>query len=174
VTSLSTFRERWIVPLLWWPSTLGLATLVAAELHSGAPGSRAVVPYAVLLPLALILLATGSRGRISVEDGVLHVPGARIPVGYLASGEALDREAFRVQTGPMADPAAFVVSRPWLHQAVRLMVDDPDDPTPYWVVGTRRPRELLAAISAAAADGRPAGGEAPPTGPTTSGRTAPS
>jgi hypothetical protein len=153
VTLLPIFRERWIVPLLWWPSTLGLATLVAAELHSGAPGTRAVVPYAVLLPLAVLLLAAGSRGRITVADGVLHVPGARIPVKHLASGEALDREAFRVQTGPMADPAAFVVSRPWLHQAVRLMVDDPDDPTPYWVVGTRRPQELLAAISAAAAAG---------------------
>jgi Protein of unknown function (DUF3093) len=50
----------------------------------------------------------------------------------------------------MADPAAFVVSRPWLHTAVRLMVDDPADPTPYWVVGTRRPDRLLAAIREAA------------------------
>jgi hypothetical protein len=151
VSRQPTFSERWIVPLIWWPCTLALATLIAAELHSGAPGMRAVLPYAVLLPLAVVLLATGSRGSIRVAGGVLHVPGARIPIAQLADGVVLEREAFRIQTGPMADPDAFVVSRPWLHTAVRLTVDDAADPTPYWVVGTRRPAELLAALSAEAA-----------------------
>jgi hypothetical protein len=141
-----TYRERWIVPLVWWPCAVGLATLVAAELHSGAPGTRAVLPYVVLIPLVLVFLAFGSRGAITVSNGVLHVPGARIPVQLLSSGAALNREAFRLQTGPMADPDAFVVSRPWLHSAVRLMVDDPADPTPYWIVGTKHPDQLLEAI----------------------------
>jgi len=30
--------------------------------------------------------------------------------------------------------------------AVRLEILDPDDPTPYWVVSTRRPDRLIAAI----------------------------
>jgi hypothetical protein len=46
----------------------------------------------------------------------------------------------------MADRNAFLVSRPWLHTAVRLMVTDPDDDTPYWIVGTRQPERLLAAV----------------------------
>ena len=154
MTSLLTYRERWIVPLVWWPCALALATLVAAELHSGAPGVRAFLPYAVLLPLTAVLLVTGSRGAITVADGVLHVPGARIPIALLKDGVALDRESFRVQTGPMADPRAYVVSRPWLHTAVRLTVDDPADPTPYWVVGTRRPAELLEAMRTAARAGQ--------------------
>jgi hypothetical protein len=145
------YRERWVVPPLWWPTALGLALLVAAEIHSGAPGLRAVLPYAILLPLTAVLLAIGSRGAIEVREGVLHVPGARIPVAQLDHGVALDREAFRQQTGPMADPRAFVVSRPWLHSAVRLMVDDPQDPTPYWVVGTRHPEKLLAALGSGGA-----------------------
>ncbi|MDT7537910.1 MAG: hypothetical protein QOI82_1495 [Actinomycetota bacterium] len=154
MSSSPTYRERWIVPLVWWPCALGLATLVAAELHSGAPGVRAVLPYAVLLPLTAVLLVTGSRGSITVVDGVLHVPGARIPIALLRDGVALDRESFRVQTGPMADARAYVVSRPWLHTAVRLTVNDPDDPTPYWVVGTRRPAELLEAMRTAARAGQ--------------------
>jgi hypothetical protein len=149
-----TYRERWVVPLVWWPCALGLATLVAAELHSGAPGVRAWLPYAVLLPLTAVLLVTGSRGRITVAEGVLHVPGARIPVALLSDGVVLDRESFRVQTGPMADPRALVVSRPWLHTAVRLTVDDPADPTPYWVVGTRRPTDLLDAMRTATRAGQ--------------------
>lgn len=151
MTAQPAYRERWLVPLIWWPCALGLATLVAAELHSGAPGLRAVIPYAVLPPLTAVLLAFGSRGSITVVGGVLHVPGARIPIAFLADGVALDREAFRVQTGPMADPRAYVVSRPWLHTAVRLTVEDDNDPTPYWVVGTRHPADLLAAIKQEAA-----------------------
>lgn len=139
------YRERWVVPLLWWPAALALATLVAAEIAGVTPGSRAV-PFLVLVPLAAVLLAVGSRGEISVRDGVLQVPGARIAVAQLDHGVGLDREAFRQQTGPMADTRAFVVSRPWLHTAVRLMLDDPADPTPYWVVGTRHPQELLVAL----------------------------
>ena len=154
MTVQPTYVERWIVPLVWWPCALGLATLVAAELHSGIPGVRAVLPYVVLLPLTALLLAAGSRGRITVADGVLHVPGARIPIALLADGVALDRESFRLQTGPMADPRAYVVSRPWLHTAVRLTVDDDADPTPYWVVGTRRPAALLEAMRTAARTGQ--------------------
>ncbi len=154
MTSPAAYRERWIVPLVWWPCALGLATLIAAELHGGVPGVRAVLPYAVLLPLTAALLATGSRACITIADGVLHVPGARIPIALLKDGVALDRESFRVQTGPMADPRAYVVSRPWLHTAVRLSVEDAEDPTPYWVVGTRRPADLLAAIHAEATAGR--------------------
>ena len=133
------------MPLVWWPAALGLATLVAAEIAGVTPGSRAV-PFAVVLPLTALALAAGSRGSLVVDGGVLHVPGARIPIAQLDHGVALDREAFRQQTGALADPRAFVVSRPWLHTAVRLMLDDPADPTPYWVVGTRRPQELLAAL----------------------------
>ncbi len=143
------YRERWVVPLLWWPAGLGLAALVAAEIASVIPGRR-VLPFVVLLPLVLVLLAVGSRGSLTVESGVLKVPGARIPIAQLDHGVVLDRESLRQQTGPMADPQAFVVSRPWLHTAVRLTVDDVNDPTPYWVVGTRRPAELLAALGASA------------------------
>lgn len=146
-----TYDERWVVPWWWWPAALGLATMVAAEIHGGVPGNRAFLPYVVLLPLVLVLLAAGSRGRVQVRDGVLSVPGARIPVDRLGAGVALDRQSLRRQTGPSADRHAFLVSRPWLHAAVRVMVDDPADDTPYWVVGTRRPQALLAALTQATA-----------------------
>lgn len=152
--SSPAYRERWVVPLLLWPAALGLATLAAAELHGGAPGVRAYLPYAVLLPLTAVLLAIGSRGVVTVADGMLQVPGARIPIALLSDGVVLDRQAFRVQTGPMADPRAYVASRPWLHTAVRLTVADPNDATPYWVVGTRRPAELLAAMRTQAEAGQ--------------------
>lgn len=141
-----SYAERLRVPIWWWPAALGVAGVIAAEIHGGAPGLQAVLPYAILLPAIVILLALGSRGRLKVRDGVLHVPGARIGLHHLAEPVVLDRAALRQQTGPMADRDAFVVSRPWLHSAVRVMLTDPDDDTPYWVIGTRRPERLAAAL----------------------------
>ncbi len=150
------YDERLRVPWWWWPAALGVAGVIAAEVHSGAPGLQAVLPYAIALPLVLVLLTLGSRGRVQVRDDVLLVPGARIGLHHLAAPVVLDRAALRQQTGPMADRDAFVVSRPWLHSAVRVMLTDPADDTPYWVIGTRRPQELAAALRTGRS-GAPAG-----------------
>lgn len=143
------YEERLVAPPLWWLGGLGVALLIAAGIHSGGSGPRAVVPY-VVLPLAVVgWMAYASRGRIRVADGVLHVPGARIPVAALGGATPLDRDATGQVRGPLAQPLAFVVTRPWLSQSVRLQVEDPEDDTPYWLVGTRRPAELAAAVDAA-------------------------
>lgn len=144
-----TYEERLGAPAAWWLGGLGLALLLAAGIHSGGTGARAVVPYVVLPAVAGAWLAHASRGRITVAGGVLHVPGARIPVGALGGVTPLDREATRQVRGPLAEPLAFVTSRPWLPASVRLQVEDPEDDTPYWLVGTRRPQELAAAVVAA-------------------------
>jgi hypothetical protein len=115
-------------------------------LHGGAAGWRSVVPYAVLLPVAVGGLVLASRGRVTVADGVLHVPGARIPLDHLGGVTPLNREGTRRVRGPLAEPRAFVVTRGWLNESVRVQVEDPEDDTPYWLIGTRRPAELAAAL----------------------------
>ena len=53
--------------------------------------------------------------------------------------------------GPDSDPAGYHLIRGWVPAGVRADVIDPDDPTPYWFVASRRPDELAAAIEAARA-----------------------
>jgi hypothetical protein len=141
-----TYEERLAAPAWVWAAVLSVAAVSAAALHGGASGWRAVVPYAVLLPLAVAGLLWASRGRVRVADGVLHVPGARIPLDHLGGVTPLHREATRRVRGPLAEPRAFVVTRGWLAEAVRVQVEDPEDDTPYWLVGTRRPEELAEAL----------------------------
>jgi len=43
--------------------------------------------------------------------------------------------------------AAFLVIRPYLKSAVQVAVEDPADPTPYWLLSTRRPDRLVAALT---------------------------
>ena len=61
----------------------------------------------------------------------------------------LDKDQTRALRGPRADPAAYLMARPYLPRAVYIAVDDPAAVTPYWLIGTRRPAELAAAIEAA-------------------------
>ena len=142
----AVYEERLVPPPLVQAGWLAVAGVVAATLHGGAGGARAVVPYVVVLPLAVLLLLRASRGRIRVADGVLHVPGARIPLDQLGGVTPLDREGTRRVRGPLAEPRAFVVTRPWLSSSVKVQVEDPEDDTPYWLVGTRRPQDLAAAL----------------------------
>ena len=143
------FSERLTVPLWWWPVGLAIGGIGAAEVHGGASGVlRSVVPYVVLPSLVLVGLALSGRPRVRVLDGVLHVPGARAPVTAFGRLETLDHDGVRRWLGPLAQPHAFVAVRAWVPTAVRVAIDDPGDDTPYWVVSTRRPAALVAAVEA--------------------------
>jgi hypothetical protein len=141
------YEERLVAPWWWWLGGLGVAVLLAAGIHSGAGGARAVVPYVVVPLGAVLLLAVLSRGRVVVADGVLHVPGARAPLTALGTATPLDREAVRQVRGPLADPRAFVSTRPWRTTGVRVAVSDAEDDTPYWLIGTRHPQRLVQALT---------------------------
>lgn len=143
---MSAYEERLVAPPLWWLGGLALAVMLAAGIHSGGTGARAVVPYVVLPLLVLVVLALCSRGRVRVADGVLHVPGARIPLSHVGGITPLEREQTRRLRGPLAEPRAYVATRPWLARSVRVQVEDPEDDTPYWLVGTRDPHALAAAL----------------------------
>jgi len=141
------YDERWVPPFWVWAATLSMALVIALTLHSGGDGARAVVPYVVVLPLTVLGLALSSRGRVRVENGALIVPGARIDLNQLGGVRPLDREDTRRLRGPLAQPRAFVTTRPWLTTAVQVQLEDPDDDTPYWLVGTRDPQALVEALT---------------------------
>jgi hypothetical protein len=134
-----------------WLLALGGAALASAEIFLGAPGRLTLLPYAILLPATALFLWWAGRIRIAVRDGELYVDDARLPVRYVAEVGVLDAAGKRDALGPRADPLAFVVQRPWIRSAVLVILNDPDDPTPYWVVSARHPERLARALLAAKA-----------------------
>ena len=77
---------------------------------------------------------------------VIDVAAYWRPVLWAEAVTVLDAEARRDLLGQDAEPLAFVIQRPWISGGVRIDLDDPDDPTPYWYVSSRHPRELAAAL----------------------------
>jgi hypothetical protein len=145
-TGPAEYAERLRVPWWLWLVGLGVAALAAAELFLG------IVPYLLLLPLAALGLWWAGRLRVAVRDGELYVDDAHLPLRYVGEVGVLDAMGKRAALGTRNDPLAFVVVRPWVPRAVLVVLDDPADPTPYWVVSSRNPEHLARAILAARAD----------------------
>ncbi|MEV0426297.1 DUF3093 domain-containing protein [Micromonospora sp. NPDC050495] len=143
------YAERLVLPWWAWPAGLAVAGLLAAELWLGASGVRAWLPFVLLIPAAVAGLAWLGRIRVAVRDGELWVDDAHLPLRYVADVIPLDTAGRREVLGVGADPLAFVVQRPWVGGAVQVVLADPADPTPFWVVSTRRPVALATAILAA-------------------------
>jgi len=141
------YAERLFVPWWLWLVGLGIAALAAAELFLGA------VPFLVLLPLAAVGLWWAGRLPVAVRDGELYVDDAHLPLRYVAEVGVLDAAGKRAALGTRNDPLAFIVARPWVSRAVLVVLDDPADPTPYWVVSSRHPERLARTILAARAAG---------------------
>lgn len=141
------YDERLSVPAWALAAALVLAVVFAAQVHGGRDGLvRAVLPY-VLLPAAAAGGLLGlSRGRLQVSDGLLTVPGARLPLKAVGRVAVLDRDGMRRLRGPDGDPAAYVVSRPWIGGGVWVELDDPSDSTPWWLLSSRHPAALAAAL----------------------------
>ncbi|MCT7659546.1 DUF3093 domain-containing protein [Mycobacterium deserti] len=144
------YRERLWVPWWWWLPGFGLAALIALEVNQGVPALPIWLPYAVLLPVAAVALLWMGKTEVRVmgtTDAVeLWVGAAHLPVSVVSRSAEVPRSAKSAALGRQLDPAAFVVHRAWVGPMVLLVLDDPDDPTPYWLVSCRRPDRVLAAL----------------------------
>ena len=140
------FDERLSVPWWWYPLALGIAVLLGAEVHMGYPGVRSWIGYAVTVPLLLGAVVWVGRTRVRVTGAELRVGEAALPLRFVGRVDVVQRPDKQQALGPDLDPAAFLLHRGWVGPVVRIEVTDPDDPVPYWIVSTRDPDGLVAAL----------------------------
>jgi hypothetical protein len=153
---VAEYDERLRVPLRWWTlATMFLATFLIAFLVA-MPVIAAFVCAGVLVALTVALFLGYGAAKISVRDGVLHAGAASIPVTLLGDPVALDPVATRRTAGRDADTRAFLLLRPYLKHSVKVPLNDPSDPAPYWLLSTRKPDRLASALTAAIAGTTPA------------------
>jgi len=131
------------------------AGLGVVVLPLGAPVAIGTFVVAVC---ALAALLARSSATVSVEvtaaGGSFTAGPARLPLGVVGDVEALDGEQMRHARGRGLDARAYLCLRGWVPTGVRVYLQDPGDPAPYWLVSSRRPAALAAALSAAATSAR--------------------
>jgi Protein of unknown function (DUF3093) len=140
------YRERLAVPASWWLLGIPVIGLLGGELWAGFGGWAGAVIFAVFAAGLIAVLVAWGIARIEVSDGRLSAGRSVLPLGYVTEVVTLDERQAAAMRGPQADPAAHLMIRSFLKQAVYIAVQDPAGQVPYWLVGTRRPAELAAAI----------------------------
>jgi hypothetical protein len=151
----ATHAERLSVPFRWWvQGTMLVATFWLAFVVA-TPAVVAWSATAVLLLIMVGLFLGYGAPRVEVRDGWLRAGRARIAGEFLGDAVALDAAETRRTAGPGADVRAYLLLRPYLKRAVRVTVRDDRDPTPYWLVSSRDPEHLAAAIRVISSSGTP-------------------
>jgi DUF3093 family protein len=143
------YVERLSVRARWWVIVIAIALFGSAELFAGFDGRViAIVVAAVLVPTITLLALTG-RTVLRVDYEGLHVGDATMTYDDMEAVEALDAPATRLLLGPQADPAARLFVRGYIREAV-VVRPMRSEPVPYWLVSTRHPQQVIAAVEQAA------------------------
>jgi len=139
------FREK-LWPSFWiWLVAAGLAgagILVFAPISMAAGITAAVVLF-VILAVLLVL----STPTIQVTAGTLRVGRATIERRFIGAVEVFRGAEATAERGIRLNGLAFLCIRGWIDPVVRMEITDPSDRTPYWLASTRRPDQLVAALS---------------------------
>ena len=146
-TPSPSYAEVLRVPLRWWAvATMFHASALLAFLVAGL-GIWAYVLGGSLLAFNVGVFLSYGGAYVEVRHGVLYAGDAHIPLALLAEPRALDGDEVRLALGVDADARAFLLVRPYIRRGVLVRVADPADPTPYWLISSRHPRTLAAALS---------------------------
>ncbi len=139
--------EKLRVPVVWW-LLAAVAVLSLFLAYDAALGLVPALATAGLLSLACaVWLAGQSATTVAATADGLRAGAAHLPADAIGTVEVLDAASTAAARGPQADPHAFFLLKGYVRTSVRVWVDDPNDPVPYWLVSTRDPVALGGALA---------------------------
>lgn len=140
-SSAEPLTQRLRPPVSWWvvSAVFVASAWVAVGFYLGAlAGVLAALSVTALVSLFLI----GSALRIRLDHDGFAAADNRIEWRWVTDVIVHDRESTRARLGPGADPRAHLITRPWATESIELVLDDPADPHPYWLVSAADARAL--------------------------------
>jgi hypothetical protein len=143
----AVYSERlWPSPGIW-TATIGLGAAFA--LIPAPVSSEAALIVGILGVVALVTLLWVTTPTVLVSSETFTAGRARVPLTFVGTVEELDPTTMRQARGTGLNARAYLCIRGWLPAGVKVVLNDPEDPTPYWIVSSRRPDALAGAVRAA-------------------------
>lgn len=142
---MTIYRERlWVSigVLLAVALVIPAAILVFLPIN---PTVGVLTGVAIFLVIGALLVFTSPQ--LEVTDTEFRAGGARVPRDLIGRVEAFREPEATVQRGLKLDARAWLLIRGWIGPVVKVELNDPRDPTPYWLISTRKPEELARALS---------------------------
>ena len=143
------YRER-LGPSLWILVAAAVAAPMAALVFSPVDTTVALLIGAAV-GVAVIALLMLAAPVVEVRSGELRAGRAHIPVRLLGEPQVHAGDDARHARGAGLDPRSWHLIRGGIDGVVVLPVTDPDDPTTAWVISSRTPDRLAAAVRRAQA-----------------------
>lgn len=143
------YRER-LSPSLWLVASAAVTAPMAALVFTPLDATLALIIGAAVGIAVVAIMILGSP-VVEIRDGWLHAGRAHIDAIYLGDVEALTGEDARTARGTGLHPRSWHLIRGGIDGIVVVTVTDPDDPAPSWVISSRTPDRLAAAITRAGA-----------------------
>ncbi len=144
---MTIYRER-----LWASAWVFLAAalVIPASLLVFLPiNVLAGIIVAIVLYLGCCAILVLASPVITVSESTLVAGRARVPLPFAGTASAHRGQDATAQRGVELDARAWLLIRGWIEPVVKLEITDPADPVPYWLLSTRHPEELIAAIEKA-------------------------
>ena len=79
---------------------------------------------------------------VSLSESNFRAGKSSLPLGVISDIVVVGKESARAEKGVNLDARAWLVMRPWVTPALKIFLNDPKDPTPYWLVSTRNPERF--------------------------------
>ena len=98
--------------------------------------------------LTVLVLSSVLSPLVVVDSERLLAGRMSIPLSVIGNATEIAKSNLRAELGPQLDARAQLMIRGDLKGAVKVEISDPNDPTPYMVISTRRPKELVSALRA--------------------------
>lgn len=142
---MTSYSERlWPTPWLYVACLLFLpaVTLMLTPLSLTLGIVSALVVYG-----AACWFLIGTSPRITLDAERLTAGRASIERRHLGEAVALSGDELTLAIGPNLDARAHLLLRGWIKSGVLVRLTDPSDPTPYWLISSRNPEALAAALN---------------------------
>lgn len=144
--SNTTFREV-IRPPLWLISFLFFMLFSLVVAIWAAFDNRTAIFAALVAVIAGAILIVISKEEILCDGKELRVGKAHIDYQYCGTVTVLNHSEFQRARTRGADPAAHLALLFWISEGVKVEITDSRDPTPYWLISTKRGNDLKRALS---------------------------
>ncbi len=144
--SVTTYSERLTAPVSWWLSAIVFGVVWGWILLVASTWPIAIVTTTIVAALGLCVVWRYGSLLIRVDARGLSAGSAILDSDHLSDVEILHRADYRARLGVGADARAYLITRPYLDRGVLVHVRDVSDPTPYWLLSSRRPEALATAL----------------------------
>ena len=139
------FQESMRWPITVWIIYLALCATISFSIWAALGNLAAAI--ATFLQISMISFWSVRNTLVIAIQGtankvILHVDRAQLPLQYIKDVTVLDSPQMSLLRTRDAKPSAYLALRFWVKTGIKIDVMDPLDPTPYWLISTKKGEKL--------------------------------